>query len=121
YGTLTIDNEVAGGTAASGQLDLAPGLDQTDLWFSQSGNNLLIDVLGSQSTITVQDWSGANPSAILAFIKGGDGFRIDTQIDQLVGAMATYSADNPGFSPATATQMPTDPTLQNALQSAWHH
>jgi hypothetical protein len=88
---------------------------------ARAANNLLIDVLGNQSTITVQDWSGTNPSAILAFIKGGDGFRIDTQIDQLVGAMAIYSANNPGFSPATAAQMPTDPTLQNALQSAWHH
>jgi hypothetical protein len=35
--------------------------------------------------------------------------------------MATYSANNPGFNPATATQMPTDSNLQSAIAAAWHH
>jgi hypothetical protein len=35
--------------------------------------------------------------------------------------MATYSANNPSFNPATASQMPNDPTLQAAIAAAWHH
>jgi len=35
-------------------------------------------------------------------------------------AMAAYQANNPGFNPATATSMPTDPTLRSALAAAWH-
>lgn len=34
--------------------------------------------------------------------------------------MAIYSANNPGFDPTQATQMPTDPSLQSVLAAAWH-
>jgi hypothetical protein len=50
-----------------------------------------------------------------------DGAKLDSQIAQLVSAMASYSASNPGFNPATATQMPNDPNLQGAIAAAWHH
>jgi hypothetical protein len=34
--------------------------------------------------------------------------------------MATYSANNAGFNPATATQAPNDPNLQATIAAAWH-
>jgi hypothetical protein len=34
--------------------------------------------------------------------------------------MATYSSNNPGFNPTTATQAPNDATSQGAVASAWH-
>jgi hypothetical protein len=34
--------------------------------------------------------------------------------------MASYGASNSGFNPTTATAMPTDTTLQNAIAAAWH-
>jgi hypothetical protein len=34
--------------------------------------------------------------------------------------MATYVANNPGFDPTQASQMPNDQTLQNAIAAAWH-
>jgi hypothetical protein len=34
--------------------------------------------------------------------------------------MATYSNDNPAFNPTTATQTPSDSTLQSAIAAAWH-
>jgi hypothetical protein len=49
-----------------------------------------------------------------------DGLKVDTQVAQLISAMATYAAANPGFNPATATQMPADATLQGAVAAAWH-
>jgi len=39
---------------------------------------------------------------------------------KIVSAMATYSADHPGFDPAQATQMPSDPALQSVVAAAWH-
>jgi hypothetical protein len=38
-----------------------------------------------------------------------------------LGQVSTYSANNPAFNPATATQMPTDSNLQGAIAAAWHH
>ena len=121
YGQFTIENSSSGGTAPQGQLDFATGLDETDLWFVQSGNNLQIDVLGTQSSVTVEGWFGSNPSAPLAEIKGGNGLEIDSQLNQLIAAMATYESNNPGFNPVAAAQMPGDSALQSALASAWHH
>jgi hypothetical protein len=43
-----------------------------------------------------------------------DGSELDSQISQLVQAMATFANSNPGFDPETAVQAPNDATLQSA-------
>ena len=45
---------------------------------------------------------------------------LDGQLENLVSAMATYQAANTSFNPTTATAMPTDTTLQNAIAASWH-
>jgi hypothetical protein len=121
YGALTINNGTASGTAAAGELDFGSGISDSRLWFAQSGNALQIDLLGTTQTVTVPGWFGSNPSAALAEIKTDDGAKIDSGVAQLVSAMAAYSTNNPGFNPATATQMPTDTGLQSAIAASWHH
>src|SRR5262249_39232660 len=45
---------------ASGELDFGAAISDNQLWFQQSGNDLTIDVMGSQDKITVVGWfSGA--------------------------------------------------------------
>jgi len=69
----------------------------------------------------VSGWFGSNASAQLAEIVLGDGFKIDAGVSQLISAMASYSAGNPGFSPTAANAvMPQDQTLQGAIAAAWH-
>lgn len=41
-----------------------------------------------------------------------DGLRLDSQVAQLVSAVASFSSANPGFDPTTATQVPNEPALQ---------
>jgi hypothetical protein len=49
------------------------------------------------------------------------GPKLDSQVAQLVSAMATFSAAHSGFDPtAPGAVMPNDPTLQSALAAAWH-
>jgi hypothetical protein len=76
--------------------------------------------MGTQDEAIIVDWYGADSSAQLQKVVTSTGLTLDTQVNQLVQAMATYSANNPGFDPTTATQAPTDPTLQNAIAAAWH-
>jgi hypothetical protein len=121
YGALAINNLSGSTTVPAGQLTLGLDLDQTDMWFIQSGSNLVMDVLGTTQSITVAGWFGANASAQLAEIVGGSGLRIDTGIAQLVTAMAAYQSNYPTFSPVTAGAMPNDLTLQSAIVAAWHH
>jgi hypothetical protein len=89
------------------------------LWFLQAGNNLQIDVMGTNSQITVAGWFGSAGSQLSEVTAGG--VKIDSQISQLVQAMATYSAYNPGFDPTEVAQAPSDPSLQGAIASTWHH
>jgi hypothetical protein len=49
------------------------------------------------------------------------GLKLDSQVAQLVQAMATYAANNPGFDPTAVFQGAHDPALQSAIAAAWHH
>jgi hypothetical protein len=71
--------------------------------------------------VTLDGWFGSNASAKVSEIQTSDGMQLDSQLSSLVSAMATFVSNNPGFDPVTATQMPTDSTLQSAVAAAWHH
>ena len=120
YGALAIDNSTAGGTTVQGEIDFGPGITGQNLWLSQAGSDLMISVLNSADTVDLKGWFGANPSAQLAEVKGYDGLRLDSQVGQLVTAMAAYAGSNAGFDPATASALPADPALRSALAAAWH-
>jgi Ca2+-binding RTX toxin-like protein len=116
-----IVNGAPGNASPSGELDFAAGIGADQLWFQRNGNDLTVDVMGTQDKITISNWFSA-PSAQLQDFKTADGSRLDntnTNISQLVQAMASYS-NTPGFDPTTVTQAPNDPTLQNAITAAWH-
>lgn len=121
YGSLEINNATASATTAVGNLDFGANITKNDLWLSQSGSDLMINLLGTNDEVKVDGWFGSNGSAKLAEIQTMTaGSKVDSGLSQLVSAMASFASDNPGFNPLTATQMPTDPTLQNALAAAWH-
>ncbi|MBR0899592.1 hypothetical protein JQ616_31965, partial [Bradyrhizobium tropiciagri] len=116
-----IINGTGSGTIAQGELDVGPGVSTNQLWLQRSGNDLAVNILGTHDQAIVANWFGGNADAQLARIVTADGSVLDTQINQLVQAMATYASANSGFDPATSTQAPNDPALQNAIGSAWHH
>ena len=119
-GQAVINNvAVDGVTTALGEVDFG-GLADTQLWFERKGNDLQVDVLGTTDHLTVAGWYAGNARAQVQSFNTADGMKIDTQIVQLVTAMAGYAANNPGFDPTQATQMPADPALQSAIAAAWH-
>jgi Ca2+-binding RTX toxin-like protein len=107
-----------GGSSANGEIDFTGGITDQNLWFQQSGNNLQIDLLGTNDQITVNNWFSGAGFQVTSI--DADGLKIDSQLAQLVSAMATYGANNSGFNPTTATSMPTDATLQSTIAAAWH-
>lgn len=114
--------EIRLSTAASSknELDFMAGITDENLWFKQSGNNLEIDILGTNTSVTIDDWFSGSAGALQTISAGG--LKIDSQISQLVQAMATYSAHNPGFNPASSSvhTLPGDSALQSTLAAAWH-
>jgi len=120
-GHATVNNLASDGvTGPNGEVDFGTGITDQKLWFQQNGNDLQIDLLGTTNHVTVSNWFGGNDRAQVQSINTADGLKLDTELQQLVSAMATYSANHPGFDPTQASQMPNDPTLQSTLASAWH-
>ncbi|QYD71682.1 calcium-binding protein [Paraburkholderia edwinii] len=118
-GLVTISN--GGETldpAPVNELDFGPGIADSQLWLARSGNDLMIDVLGTTTRVDLSNWFTFTGNQLAKITAGG--LAVDSQINQLVQAMATYSANTPGFNPATATQMPADSALEGAIAAAWH-
>ena len=118
WGQDTINN--GGGSTANGTASFASGVTDEKLWFAQSGNDLLVELLDTSDRITLAGWytSGQAGNQVQSFTAGG--LTLDTQVAQLVQAMASYQSAHSGFNPTTASAMPTDTTLQNAIAAAWH-
>jgi len=119
------DNQDADGNPIpANELDFGAGISDTQLWFAQSGTDLQIDVMGTQQSVTVADWFGNTPGNFsqLQTIATADGNSLDnSQVSQLVQAMATFSSANSGFDPTASgnSQAPNDPGVQAAIAAAW--
>lgn len=115
-----IANGLSSNAGPSGSLQLSSDLAPENVWFKQSGQDLLIEIMGSDDDVTVTGWF-ASPANALSQITTAGGWTIDGQISQLVQAMATYSSTHTGFDTQTSgSQLPTDPALQVAIAAAWH-
>jgi Ca2+-binding RTX toxin-like protein len=88
------------------------------LWFAQSGNNLVVSVIGQSQSTTVSDWYGATNNH-LSKVLAGDGYTVtDAGIQQLVEAMASFTPP-----PAGQTTLPPElaANLSAALAANWQH
>jgi serralysin len=117
-GRDAIVNGLSSNTAASGELQLGAGITDRNLWFVRSGSDLEIEVMGTQSAVTVADWFDSTAYQLGDISAGG--LKLDGQIAQLVQAMATYSSAHPGFDATAVAQAPGDVSLQGAIAAAWH-
>lgn len=90
------------------------------LWFARSGNDLRVQLLGSDTDITVQGWYDASVSKLEKISLGGSssGYVLGAQVDQLVQAMAGFSASHPGFDPKTSGVI-SDASLLATVNSSW--
>ena len=103
--------------AGTGRLDLGTGSTEENTWLAKSGNNLLVEKLGSSTVLTVENWF--NLKNDLGTITSADGSQIAaTQIAGLASSMGSYATAH-GFNPATASVMPTLASLQNAVHADW--
>ncbi len=92
------------------------GITQQNLWFSRTGNDLTINILGTQDGMTLQGWYGSKHQPIEE-IKTSNGYELeDKKIELLVQAMASFTP-TPGSGGVLPTEMPDQ--LQATLAAAW--
>lgn len=72
------------------QLTFGPGVANDQLWFSQSGQDLVVSVIGSTDQVTIRQWSAGSSRHVERITAGGKSLA-DTQVVNLVQAMSTMS------------------------------
>ncbi len=94
------------------------GVNPLDLVFARSGSNLQMSIHGGTDTLTVQSWYTGTANQTELFRASDNSTLANTQIDQLIQAMAQFSANNGGITWDQAIdQNPTE--VQAVLAAYW--
>ena len=114
-GIDTLDN-LGNDAASTDRLVFDPDIASGDLWFSQSGTALRIQIIGTSDNVYVSDWYSDTDKRIDAVEAGDGAVLVQTQVQQLVEAMAAFSP--PDGTEITLAEDVQD-QLQPALADAW--
>ncbi|WP_415891703.1 calcium-binding protein [Neptuniibacter sp. PT8_73] len=102
-------------SSSNDQLVLGESISYDDLWFSRSGNDLVIDFNSSTDQVKIQSWYSSS-SYEVEQIKASGNVLDHSKVDALVQAMAAFDA--PG---GAGEEIPQDvkDQLQPVLASSW--
>lgn len=92
-------------------------VQSSQLWFSKVGNDLSVSLIGTQDSITVQNWYLGSRYHVEQ-IKTSDGKTLlDSQVQNLVSAMASFAPPAAG-----QTTLPADyqASLNTVIAANWH-
>ncbi|WP_165665141.1 calcium-binding protein [Metapseudomonas otitidis] len=96
---------------------LTQGINASDVWFKRTSNNLELSVLGSDDKVTISNWY-ASASNHVETIKTADGKTLlDSQVQNLVNAMAAFAPPTAGNSNLTPEQRA---QLEVVIAANWH-
>lgn len=105
--------------ATAGNSDLVDvSSDRLNLVFSYSGTNLLLNLHDMSDTLTVQSWQNGTANQTEVFRAQDGSTLLNTQVNQLIQAMATFSASHGGISWDQAIQDRPD-EVQTVLAAYW--
>ena len=104
------------GLGQQDKIVLGAGIDHDDLWFTQAGNDLVIDYVGSDDRITVENWYSSSVYHVET-MQAGDEVLLSNSVDQLVQAMAAINSGEPGSIDDLTAQQQDD--LSSAIAAAW--
>lgn len=98
-------------------LQLGNGIDHTWVWFSRSGSDLAIDVVGTTDRVTMVDWFTEGNQRVDQ-IRTSDGWSLaQRDVQQLVDAMAAFSAADAAEARIEPRQLA---MLAPVLGTSWH-
>ncbi|KVP17154.1 hypothetical protein WJ84_02420 [Burkholderia ubonensis] len=108
-GQDVIDNTTPDTTPGkSDTVQYAADIASDQLWFSHVGNDLQVAVIGSSDKVSIRDWYKDPANHVQQFVAGDGKVLLDSQVEQLVSAMAS-------FAPPPSGQMTLPPAYSDAL------
>ena len=98
--TLVDCDQTSGNTDT---LRFGADISAEQLWFSRSGNDLSVSVIGSQDTVSISNWYLGTANHVERIEAGNGQVVLDSQVQNLVNAMAAFAPPAAG-----QTSLPTD-------------
>ncbi|MBI3380523.1 MAG: hypothetical protein HY019_00825 [Aquabacterium sp.] len=87
------------------------------LWFTRSGNNLDISIIGTTDTATIQDWFVSSANRVEKITALGDGKSLSAaKVNNLVNAMASFT---PSAMASTTLPADTPASITKLIASSW--
>jgi hypothetical protein len=97
-------------------LRFGAGISNSDLWFSRSGNSLIVQVLGDGGQVQISNWYAGSQYRVEE-IRLADGRKTSAgQVDALVQAMSAFAPPAPGQTGLTPDQQS---VLAPTLAASW--
>ncbi len=96
-------------------LDFGDNVSFEELWLSRSNDDLLINIAGSDDQVTINHWY-TNMDSQLDEIEAGDSVLLNSRVEQLVTAMASYNVPS---GVGNVIPQDTKDALQPLLASSW--
>jgi Ca2+-binding RTX toxin-like protein len=108
---------VADNAGLGDQIIFGQSIDTDQLWFRHVGNNLEVAVIGGTDKVTVQNWYTGTVNHVEQFKTAQGQILLDTQVENLVTAMAAFAP--PAAGQTTLSQTTRD-ALTPVLAANWH-
>jgi Ca2+-binding RTX toxin-like protein len=103
YGIDTItENDATAGNTDVARFDTGIAIDQ--LWFIKTGNNLNVSIIGTTDKFTLNNWYLGNQYHVEQFKTSDGKTLLDSQVQNLVNAMAAFAPPPAGQTTLTAAQ-----------------
>lgn len=112
---LQVKNDATAGN--TDVLSFATGIANNQLWFSHTGNDLAISIIGTADKMTVQNWYLGDQYHVEQIKTSDNKVLLDTQVEALVQAMASFTPPSMGQSALSASQQT---ALAPVLAANWH-
>jgi len=84
-----IDN--IGEGASADTVKFGATIDTDQLWFRQDGNDLVVDVIGTADSVTIDEWYASADNRVDTFETADGSTLDDANVQNLVSAMASFS------------------------------
>ena len=100
------------------RLNFSSGINPLDLMLSQNANDLRIAVYGSTDQMTISNWYAGAANQIETVQAGNGQQLMNTQVNQLIQAMAGFTQQSGLSWDQAIAQRPQD--VQQILAANWH-
>ena len=111
------DTMIGHGSNQGDAILFSSGINPIDLVLSRQVNDLRVAIHGSDDRMTIQDWYADNANQAKEFEAGSGSQLLNTQVDQLIQAMAQFSSESGLSWDQAIDQRPQD--VQTILAASW--